>query len=1107
MRFILHFAACLILAAASLAQNAEPDSTALADEVANVLALASEAIQRAESAQAQGDAETARNEAGLVVELLAPVSLGERHFEMTGLLWRAGLLALATGDLISSREAWTRVTDHFERTLPEDNLGLLAARMNLAITMKELGDVAGAREIQEDVVARFEGQLPADHPGLLSARENLASILAMLDELDGARALQESVLESRERTLQEDDPAVVAARGNLAATMFIQGDLKEARVLQEAVLLASTRKLPEHDPKVQIARGNLAMTVKAMGNLSQARSLFESVLEWSERSLPKDHPKLLVARENLAGTIADQGDLVGARLLLESVLEARERVFHTDHPDVLSVRLTLAASMRSLGDLAGARALEEMVLEARERTLPKDHRDLFFARQNLAITMRMQGDFAGARLLEEAVLAEGERRLPKDHPSLLVARANLALTTKNLGDFEGALALEEAVLEVQERRLSEDHPKLVIARGNLATTKRYMGDVAGARVLEEAVLRARTRTLPEGHPYLLAARQNLGASLKILGEADNAHALGLDLARGMLRRLEFISTLSLREGREATGTEFGRHVSVRFLTEPRDAERPDTIRFELAETLRATASAVGGGTGEDDPRRLELSKLRIDLNDLVTGGPNAGQSSEAFAAEISRLTFERDRLEREIRGELASRGIVSGTIRASDVARALGQGEAAVGFVRNEKWILDADTLRPRLVGDVLSAHVLFPDSSFIELELGTAEELKALVHAWRSALGKPIASRAGLSVPSGTRGVTAVEAGEGHERASGDALRVRILDPILDALRQETSTLYVCLDDFMHLVPLGALPLGTEGDDQRVRDCFEIMNEVSFARLIRARPLPTGEPALLATGGADFGAVPAARLEVAPTVAESSRSGFEGFAQLGETRREVESIGALFDQQFGEGPDDERTVLLTKEYATKAAFREAAPGKRYLHLATHGWFEPETIKSRLDEEPVGETLWSRLGANEAVTGLAPMTLCGLAFAGANHGRDSLGRMPGIMTAEELVGIDLSACELAVLSACETNVGISRAAQGVQSLQAALHAAGVRTAITSLWKVDDVETRHLMELFYAYLWVEKLPKGEALWKAQCDLRESGAPVRDWAGWVLSGDPN
>ena len=94
-----------------------------------------------------------------------------------------------------------------------------------------------------------------------------------------------------------------------------------------------------------------------------------------------------------------------------------------------------------------------------------------------------------------------------------------------------------------------------------------------------------------------------------------------------------------------------------------------------------------------------------------------------------------------------------------------------------------------------------------------------------------------------------------------------------------------------------------------------------------------------------------------------------------------------------------------------------------------------------------------------------------------------------------------------MLSACETNVGIRRAGQGIQSLQAALHLAGARTAITSLWRVDDATTRRLMELFYSALWIEGEPAASALWAAKTRLRREGADVRDWAAWVLSGDPD
>src|SRR5262249_44844662 len=146
--------------------------------------------------------------------------------------------------------------------------------------------------------------------------------------------------------------------------------------------------------------------------------------------------------------------------------------------------------------------------------------------------------------------------------------------------------------------------------------------------------------------------------------------------------------------------------------------------------------------------------------------------------------------------------------------------------------------------------------------------------------------------------------------------------------------------------------------------------------------------------------------------------------------------------------------------------------------------------------------------------GMAPMLLSGVALAGANLPADRTGRIPGLVTAEELAALDLSSCELAVLSACDTNVGVRRGGQGVASLQRALHQAGARSVIAWIWKVPDEATKELMVDFYRRMWVEKKPKSRALWEAKMKLRgtkgEAGSPrysLRDWAGWVLTGDPD
>jgi CHAT domain-containing protein len=186
------------------------------------------------------------------------------------------------------------------------------------------------------------------------------------------------------------------------------------------------------------------------------------------------------------------------------------------------------------------------------------------------------------------------------------------------------------------------------------------------------------------------------------------------------------------------------------------------------------------------------------------------------------------------------------------------------------------------------------------------------------------------------------------------------------------------------------------------------------------------------------------------------------------------------------------------------------------LHSATHGWFAPESIRSWEDRDASDSksspTL--RRSGEQTVKGMSPMLLCGLALAGANLPEDADGRATGLVTAEELSTLDLSNCELVVLSACDTNVGERRAGQGDASLQKALQMAGARSVITSLWKVPDEATKELMLDFYRRLWVEEKPKWQALWEAKKKLREakdeSGAlkyTTCDWAAWVLTGEPN
>lgn len=179
---------------------------------------------------------------------------------------------------------------------------------------------------------------------------------------------------------------------------------------------------------------------------------------------------------------------------------------------------------------------------------------------------------------------------------------------------------------------------------------------------------------------------------------------------------------------------------------------------------------------------------------------------------------------------------------------------------------------------------------------------------------------------------------------------------------------------------------------------------------------------------------------------------------------------------------------MLTGADAARSAVEGASGRTRWMHLATHGWYR-SVDGSRAEH------------SEDELRSLAPMLLSRLAFAGAAHDPYA------VVSAEELSSWDLSCCELAVLSACETSLGELRSAgQGVASLQKALHIAGARSVITSLWSVSDTATREMMVDFYRRLWIDEQPKARALWEAKRAMRDSGHPSADWAGWILTGSP-
>ena len=705
-------------------------------------------------------------------------------------------------------------------------------------------------------------------------------------------------------------------------------------------------------------------------------------------------------------------------------------------------------------------------------TWPEDHPNVLNNRKNLAVLLGLTGEpEMAARHLEE-ILAIQSRSLPSEHPTLLTTRGSLAVNRLQRGLIDEARAELEALLESFENTLAPEHPDLLPARTHLARAKLLTGEAEGALELIETNL----AIVRERDPVERSRQRRLQlAAVAHAGSPERTHEVALQTVRDARALLDVPA--SPRE-QDAMAVEADQALAaVAMLEGPRPAELEEEL-FLTSELLRGRdlqQVAMRRWIQDDREARSLTEKIAqagIEVVRLTRSGATGSELFEAISA--------RDRLQRELRERVAGNSSLDSLqdVALSGIRDALGADEAAVAFRRYGTSEQAPETAAAYV------AWVVRRDRPLARVELGDAATIEAEIEAWRartmpeSAFGRGLTRRAPVPPVS-----------------APDRLGMLVFGPLVGRF-EGADRVHLSLAGPLHSIPWEAVEL--EGQLLGDRFAFVVQNSLlGLTRELDSRPT---ESRLLVVGGVEY-----AEPEGAENEGQRTRGGSLTFAPLPGTLAEIDVICETFAAQFGEGATVAR---LEGGAALRSRFLEEAPQARFVHLATHGWFAPESIPS-LDSAGVQPAhVIASSTFRDRVIGLAPATLCGLAFAAATG---EVAFSDVVLTAEELALLDLSRCELAVLSACETNVGFERGGQGIASLQAALHVAGARSAVTSLWRVPDEATRVLMSEFYRRMWVLGEGKAEALRSAKRTMREEvgtdGRPrwtLGDWAGWVFSG---
>jgi CHAT domain-containing protein len=206
-------------------------------------------------------------------------------------------------------------------------------------------------------------------------------------------------------------------------------------------------------------------------------------------------------------------------------------------------------------------------------------------------------------------------------------------------------------------------------------------------------------------------------------------------------------------------------------------------------------------------------------------------------------------------------------------------------------------------------------------------------------------------------------------------------------------------------------------------------------------------------------------------------RGFLEDITLLPATKTEVETIqNILFKNAVN------KVQVFTEKQASEEVIKNAN-NPSVLHIATHGYFDKKVSKFQKE----------------------PLMSSGLLLAGVKENDDTQHQKEdGLLTAYEVMNLNLDNTELVVLSACETGLGHVISGEGVYGLQRAFFVAGAKSLIVSLWKVNDEATQILMTNFYQNWVGKKQDKYTALLNAQKELQKKYPDPYYWGAFILLG---
>lgn len=930
---------------------------------------------------------------------------------------------------------------------------------------------AEAKKVAEEALEKANAVYGSNALQTAFVKNTLAGVYTQLGNYDRAENLYLEVLPVFRSAYGEQHPEYATVSANYSSLLQLRGSYYTAEYYLKIAEGIKLNAFGKENLDYLTTYENLALLYLNTARYTESKFILEEVLAIKKGLLEVGDPSVGYTLSNLGSVNKQLAEYAEAEKNLKQARQIYTDAYGDNHIYYASVVNSLALLYQKMGNLEAARPLFEQALNVYEAEIGKFNPDYATALENLATLYQLEGDLEKAKELLQEALRIDEEILGINHPLYSKTLHNLASIYEEDGAYDQAKDLYTKALDIDRNVFGENHPSYASTLYNLAVLEQELENYDKAREYYEQVVDIRKSILGVNHPDYAYSLYGLASILHKTGSFEESKPLYLDVTN---RYLEFISKYFPALSESEKSAFYGKIkpvfdsyldyiVDYNLLGKGTDADRQELVNSMYNLQLATKALLLNASNkvrnvilSSGDAELIGLFNDWIALKEnIVKAYSMSKEELEISSTNIGQLETESNNLEKELSLKSAAFAGAFENVQPtwSLVQQELATDDAAMEIIRIKK--------KMKIDSVLYIGLLLLPDQQpqMVVKANGLIMEDKGFKTYKNSIIYK-------------------VEDNRSYE------IFWKQFDEVIP---NSVKSIYLSADGVLNKVNISTL--FNADKEEYLLDRYRIRLLSNTRELIETQEVESvSEDAIMfgypkyylseleqSTGGSLLAS------------ADMERSFGSEIAELPGTLKEIQEI----EKVVSGGKWQVKTYL---EAAATEEQVKAIASPKILHIATHGFFL-EDIKTKSEE-----------GLTSRNAKFNPLLRSGLLLAGAQNtvrNEDLQGEEDGILTAYEVMNLNLDNTQLVVMSACETGLGEVKNGEGVYGLQRSFIVAGADNLVMSLWKVNDQTTQMLMSGFYKN-WFGGQSRLEAFNNAIASVRKEFKDPYYWGAFVMLG---